>query len=159
MRPSTSMHAQLRPISPSPPRKTTRTDEPEPEPDERLALAFEPAVFDPDAFDPAVFEPDAFDPAVLAGPADPAVLAGLADPAVFDVPVTFSDPPAAFGLRRRLPEDELEPLDGAPCRDPGESGNRALRLCMRSQPGDYRLRLVIERLRGGSVGQPALADR
>jgi len=158
MRPSTSMHAQLRPISPSPPRKTTRTDEPEPEPepepDERLALAFDPAAFDPD-----VFEPDVFDPAVLAGPADPAVLAGPADPAVFDVPVTFSDPPAAFGLRRRLPEDELEPLDGAPCRDPGESGNRALRLCMRSQPGEYRLRLVIERLRGGSVGQPALADR
>ena len=158
MRPSTSMHAQLRPISPSPPRKTTRTDEPEPEPepepDERLALAFDPAAFDPD-----VFEPDAFDPAVLAGLADPAVLAGLADPAAFDVPVTFSDPPAAFGLRRRLPEDELEPLDGAPCRDPGESGNRALRLCMRSQPGEYRLRLVIERLRGGSVGQPALADR
>src|SRR5664280_3778602 len=141
--PSTSMHAQLRPISPRPPRNTTRTDEapaaraplddeppgevaPEPFRD-RAALVVAPGVRAPlDAVALAVFAP--------APPFDlPDV---LADP---DALATVTSPPSAvplpddFDLRRRPdPDDPDDPDEADPVEPPPEpwrSGNRLPALC------------------------------
>ena len=71
MRPSTSMQAQFRPISPSPPRKTIRTAEPDPVVprfDVLAAFTTEPPLADgsdvdmPALVDPGAFRPDPFVP-------------------------------------------------------------------------------------------------
>src|SRR5664280_2625386 len=172
--PSTSMHAQLRPISPRPPRNTTRTDEapaaraplddeppgevaPEPFRD-RAALVVAPGVRAPlDAVALAAFAPaPPFDlPDVLA---DPDALADA------DALATVTSPPSAvplpddFDLRRRPdPDDpdEADPVEPPPA--PWRSGNRLPARCGLAESLDDRAGLVVEGLWCGSVGETALA--
>ena len=146
MRPSTSMQAQLRPISPSPPRKTIRTGEVEP----------------PDRF--ADFA------------ADFAGLARSAGAERSDFSAAPSTAPADLDFRRRpdppeppppepLPPPEPPEPDPAPdpvspraLRDRRASGNRLPSLEERGHAGHHGAGLVVEGLRARRVGQPALAD-
>ena len=117
------MQAQFRPISPRPPRKTTRTGEPV----------------------PAHF---ALGAAGLAGRADLLAPTADDDPGDLVTPVAL-EAPADFGFRRRPPEGE-PPVDDADTLSPvswwmsSPSGNGLTGLRTLVDPGDDRPGLVVE---------------
>src|SRR5580704_11957805 len=132
IRPSTSMQAQLRPISPRPPRNTTRTA-----PDD------EPAFSRADRF-PGSFR----GPFPLPG-CCPEVPLGWA-------PLLAAAPFAGFGAVPLAPEP-LAPAPPERRRFRSESGNRPVGGDQRVQPRDDGAGLVLELGRCRWMGQPALA--
>jgi len=150
IRPSTSMHAQFRPISPSPPRNTTRT-----------APTADPA-------DPA----GRF--AAVAGFAACAAFAGFAVFPGFagfgpSAPRTAPPASAAFGAVAPLPRPR-RPLaaafpspaawTGRPFERRGrsDSANRLVGRAQPTQSRDDRPSLVVERFGRRDVGEAALPD-
>src|ERR1035441_1261741 len=153
MRPSTSMQAQFRPISPRPPRNTTRTG----------WGAFPPPTAGPEDVTGALFS-RAFSFAV------PFVLTDaflLADPPVAPLTACFFDFPLPLGgglsppdPRRRPPPGARDPFPGSDRLEPrsGSANRITYRGTARGAPDslDHVASLLVERTRGHGVGEPAL---